>query len=409
MNELDDIQALYGTLASVLRQEPADPGAANRPAKETIAKVRERMVWIVEEARRYDLFADEWDVHSFIERNIDAPVADMNRQLDCPWLLNKMLVGFAGLCGTGKTTAANLVTGSELPMSRRGITVPMPTYIYHGAEGDDAMLVDHRGKGYAVKPEEIQLLTYWHYRDDGIKKLPIDRIFSALAQPSRCQALEDVTLLDLPGLNGIYPETATQAAAECHVIFWFINATRGGFTPDEIKYIKENLCYADDPEEGKPMYIVITHADDVESLDAVTSRVKETAEREGFDVRGYYTLGRTPEMQNDFKNSVYMELLAINGKIPCFRPMPGLLQTLKVLGGALAQVREVYSKECDKKCEEARAQVAAYRAAEDDDTRLNSAIASGKIAAEAEQLRRKELAAGQLSDSAAELKRMFEN
>ncbi len=57
MKELDHIQALYGTLASVLRQEPADPGSANRPAKETIAKVRERMVWIVEEARHFIIIA----------------------------------------------------------------------------------------------------------------------------------------------------------------------------------------------------------------------------------------------------------------------------------------------------------------------------------------------------------------
>ena len=77
--------------------------------------------------------------------------------------------------------------------------------------------------------------------------------------------MENLTFIDTPGLSSSneHSEPTMKAISTCDAIFWFINLTDSAAIED-VKFIETYL-------KEKPLYVVLSFADAVESLIAADS------------------------------------------------------------------------------------------------------------------------------------------
>ena len=246
---------------------------------------------LVEEVYKLDFLNDSFDLSSFVNENISGPIERMKIQMDKPWLKNKLTLGLMGHFNSGKTTALNLIFNENFATKNRENTA-LATYLVYGSNTAKITIVDKGSKSQLIDVADSDLFDY----AQGVKNFPFARIFDYLVKESSNKVLEQLTFIDTPGLSSTneHSEPTMNAVLSCDAIFWFINLTEG-VAKNDIQFINNNLS-------GKPIFVVLSFADDVESLDRSVAVARNEFKKAGIEVKAYFLLGRNKNMQSEFKN-----------------------------------------------------------------------------------------------------------
>lgn len=272
---------------------------------------------LVEEVYKLDFLNDSFDLSSFVNENIVSPIERMKIQMDKPWLKNKLTIGLMGHFNSGKTTALNLIFNENFATRNRENTA-LATYLVYGSNTAKITIVDKGSKSQLIDVADSDLFDY----AQGIKNFPFARIFDYLVKESSNKVLEQLTFIDTPGLSSTneHSEPTMNAVLSCDAIFWFINLTEG-VAKNDIQFIKNNL-------DGKPIFVVLSFADDVESLDKSVSVARNEFKKAGIEVKAFFLLGRNKTMQSEFKNLVSSKLEEITRDFEVYNPYAHIYQVV---------------------------------------------------------------------------------
>lgn len=272
---------------------------------------------LVEEVYKLDFLNDSFDLSSFVNDNIASPIERMKIQMDKPWLKNKLTIGLMGHFNSGKTTALNLIFNENFATRNRENTA-LATYLVYGSNTAKITIVDKGSKSQLIDVADRDLFDY----AQGIKNFPFARIFDYLVKESSNKVLEQLTFIDTPGLSSTneHSEPTMNAVLSCDAIFWFINLTEG-VAKNDIQFIKNNL-------DGKPIFVVLSFADDVESLDKSVSVARNEFKKAGIEVKAFFLLGRNKTMQSEFKNLVSSKLEEITRDFEVYNPYAHIYQVV---------------------------------------------------------------------------------
>ena len=264
---------------------------------------------IIEEIYKLDFLSDEIDLRSFISENVDDPIERMKIQMDKPWLNDKLTIGLMGHFNSGKTTALNLIFDENFATKNRENTA-LATYLTYGENPDVITIVDKGGKSQIIPLSDGELFDY----SKGIRNFPFARIFDYLVKDSRNKILENLTFIDTPGLSSSneHSEPTMKAISTCDAIFWFINLTDSAAIED-VKFIETYL-------KEKPLYVVLSFADAVESLKASKDVVVSEFKKRNIDVKHYFILGRNSQFQTEFKQSTIKKLKELINEYEVYNP-----------------------------------------------------------------------------------------
>lgn len=314
MNEEKKL-AFYEQLNALLNGVVKEKGEEIRNNEMFCDVLKWRITHNIEEIYKLDFLPDDFDLRSFITQNVDAPIERMKEQMDKPWLKEKLTIGLMGHFNSGKTTALNLIFDEKFATKNRENTA-LATYLTYGSQTDNITIVDKGGKSQVISIAESALFDY----ATGIRNFPFARIFDYLVKESRNKVLENLTFIDTPGLSSSneHSEPTIRAVSTCDAIFWFINLTES-VAQNDIKFILDNL-------KDKPIYVVLSFADDVESLDRSMNAAKKEFEKGDIDVKAYFLLGRNKKIQADFKTEVTKRLYEVIKRHEVYNPYAHLYQ-----------------------------------------------------------------------------------
>lgn len=272
---------------------------------------------LVEEVYKLDFLNDSFDLSSFVNENISGPIERMKIQMDKPWLKNKLTLGLMGHFNSGKTTALNLIFNENFATKNRENTA-LATYLVYGSNTAKITIVDKGSKSQLIDVADSDLFDY----AQGVKNFPFARIFDYLVKESSNKVLEQITFIDTPGLSSTneHSEPTMNAVLSCDAIFWFINLTEG-VAKNDIQFINTYLS-------GKPIFVVLSFADDVESLDRSVAVARNEFKKAGIEVKAYFLLGRNKNMQSEFKNLVTSKLKEITQDFEVYNPYAHIYQVV---------------------------------------------------------------------------------
>jgi GTPase SAR1 family protein len=264
---------------------------------------------LLEEIYKLDFLKDDFDLQSFTAGNIEAPIERMKIQMAKPWLNGKFTIGLMGHFNSGKTTALNLIFDENFATKHRENTA-LATYLTYGKATDSITIVDKGGKSQVIPISESEIFDY----QKGVKNFPFARIFDYLVKDSNKEILKNLTFIDTPGLSSSneHSEPTKLAISTCDAIFWFIALTDSEGL-DDLDFIKNNL-------EGKSIYVVLSFADAVESLEESTKVIVKEFKKRNIEVKRFFTLGREEEFRSKFKNDVLSTLGHITKEHDIYNP-----------------------------------------------------------------------------------------
>jgi hypothetical protein len=310
--------AFYERLTALLNGVVKEKGEEIRKNEMFCDALKWKVTRMTEEVYKLDFLDDDFDLRSFVAQNIDAPIERMKVQLDKPWLRDKLTIGLMGHFNSGKTTALNLIFDENFATRNRENTA-LATYLVSGDTTNKLTLVDKGGKSQIINIEEGELFDY----AKGIRNFPFARIFDYLVKESKNKVLTNLTFIDTPGLSSTneHSEPTMKAVSSCDAIFWFVNLTES-VSEDDIKFIKKHFFFKEQGTEKqiKPIYVILSFADDVESMDESAKVVRQRFRNEGIAVKAYFLLGRDDKMKSTFKNLVTSKLHEVIGEYDVYNP-----------------------------------------------------------------------------------------
>lgn len=301
--------AFYEQLTALLNGVVKEKGEDIQNNEQYCEALKWKITRMIEEVYKLDILNDDFDLGSFVAQNIDATIERMKVQMDKPWLRDKLTLGLMGHFNSGKTTALNLIFDENFATRNRENTA-LATYLVYGNNTDKLTVVDKGGKSQVISLKDGELFDY----AKGIRNFPFARIFDYLVKESQNKVLSNLTFIDTPGLSSTneHSEPTMKAVSSCDAIFWFINLTES-VTKEDLNFIKKNLA-------DKPIYVVLSFADDVESLDGSKKVVCDIFRKENVDVKAYFLLGRDKEMQASFKKLVTSKLNEVIKEYEVYNP-----------------------------------------------------------------------------------------
>lgn len=271
--------------------------------------LKQQLSRIMEEIYKLDFLSDDFDLGSFVYNNINNPIERMKEQMDKPWLKNKLTIGLMGHFNAGKTTALNLIFDENFATEKRENTA-LATYLVNGENTEMLTVVDKGGKSQEISVEDSSLFDF----QAGIRNFPFARIFEYVVKESKNNLLNHITFIDTPGLNATneHSEPTIRVIPNCDVIFWFINLT-GSSPKDDMNFINSNI-------KKKPIFLILSYADAVQSLEASIKTVCDTFKKAKIEIKGYFLLGKKPDFQQKFKSSITKEINNIVNEIDVYNP-----------------------------------------------------------------------------------------
>jgi len=317
---------------------------------------------LVEEVYKFDFLNDSFDLSSFVNENISGPIDRMKIQLDKPWLKNKLTIGLMGHFNSGKTTALNLIFNENFATKNRENTA-LATYLVYGSNTAKITIVDKGSKYQLIDVADSDLFDY----AQGVRNFPFARIFDYLVKESSNKVLEQLTFIDTPGLSSTneHSEPTMNAVLSCDAIFWFINLTEG-VAKNDIQFINDHLS-------KKPIFVVLSFADDVESLDRSVNVARNEFKKAGIEVKAYFLLGRNKNMQSEFKHLVTSKLKEITHDFEVYNPYAHIYQVILRMEEILLDVQKDYTAEYNRLDKETDQLADSYQ---DSQRRYNSACSN---------------------------------
>lgn len=272
---------------------------------------------IMEEIYKLDYLSDDFDLSSFVNSQIVAPVERMKEQMNKPWLKDKLTIGLFGHYSAGKTTALNLMFDENFAINKNENTA-LATYLVAGKSTDVLTIVDKGGKSQEISIEDSYLFDF----QAGIKKIPFARIFEYIVKESNNNILKQITFIDTPGLGSSneHSEPSVRVIPNCDVIFWFIKLT-GSVDDKDLIFIRDNMS-------DKSIYIIFSWVNAVEDKDSSIGVVLQRFNDYKIDIKGYFELGKDTLIQEHFKKEAIKTLNYIASNYNVYNPSAHLYSTM---------------------------------------------------------------------------------
>ena len=282
----------YGRLLSLTTKE-AEALSEEVTDKLAIWKVITNMARNIVEsmykAEMFDGFGDDdlfkrlnSSVDNFCNTFFDDPSQLICEYLQKPWLEDRINIGLFGKYSSGKTTILNCLYRENFPTNNAENTA-VPTYLYHGQDTENLMLVDVKGKYTKINEEEAAVL------DTNLSEsFPFYQLYEYIAKQNP-GVPENRTIIDAPGVMGRNSDVPVlNAIKQCDIVVWLLDV-RGGLTKGELDFIKEHV--------SKPLFVILTYTDrlDDNSYYQALSVIADGFKRAEVDVKGYVRYNKYEE------------------------------------------------------------------------------------------------------------------
>lgn len=282
----------YGRLLSLTTKE-AEALSEEVTDKLAIWKVITNMARNIVEsmykAEMFDGFGDDdlfkrlnSSVDNFCNTFFDDPSQLICEYLQKPWLEDRINIGLFGKYSSGKTTILNCLYGENFPTNNAENTA-VPTYLYHGQDTENLMLVDVKGKYTKINEEEAAVL------DTNLSEsFPFYQLYEYIAKQNP-SVPENRTIIDAPGVMGRNSDVPVlNAIKQCDIVVWLLDI-RGGLTKSELDFIKVHV--------SKPLFVVLTYTDrlDDNGYYQALSVIADGFKRAEVDVKGYVRYNKYEE------------------------------------------------------------------------------------------------------------------
>lgn len=355
MNEDKKLQFLE-ELTTLLKGQVAPKSKETLEEEAFCDSLKLHITQLYEQTHRLDLFSDEFNYSEFIASNIDSPLERLKEQIEKTWLKDKLTVGFMGHFSTGKTTALNLLFDESFQVNRHENTA-IATYLTYGSKQNVVTIVDRAGQSQELTLDQCSILDY----SKGIMGFPFARIFNYMVKENSAKLLEDITIIDTPGLFSKkigHSAPTMNVISSCDTVFWFLNITKS-LSDDDIRVMKESL-------QGKPVYVVFSFTDAIgtnqfqveSSIKSIVSKLKEKQ----IDYKGHLMLGGEAETQSRFKKEALILLKKMSDEYEVYSPGGHISASIDFLENFLVQCQANHTKQIGKLDKETDDLLDAYRA-----------------------------------------------
>lgn len=291
-----------------------------------------------EETHKLDVFSDEFNLREFLAEHLDFPIERMKEQMEKTWLRDKLTIGLMGHFATGKTTALNLLFGESFQTDSHENTA-LPTYLTQGTRTNIVTIVDRAGQSQDLPVQQCKLLDY----ANGVEDFPFARIFSYMVKENNSKALQDLTIIDTPGLfstSSGHSAPTLNVVSSCDAIFWFINITDSA-SKEDIKSIKDYVG-------GLPLYLVFSYVDargttpqEVESsISKILSKIKNSE----INYKGCLKLGKREVTQQQFKSEAHKLLEKLSNEHNAYIPGAHIIEVINFLEGFLTKCKSQFTE-----------------------------------------------------------------
>lgn len=293
----------YGRLLSLTTKE-AEALSEEVTDKLAIWKVITNMARNIVEsmykAEMFDGFGDDdlfkrlnSSVDIFCNTFFDEPSQLICEYLQKPWLEDRINIGLFGKYSSGKTTILNCLYGENFPTNNAENTA-VPTYLYHGQDTENLILVDVKGKYTKINEEEAAVLD-----TNMSESFPFYQLYEYIAKQNP-GVPENRTIIDAPGVMGRNSDVPVlNAIKQCDIVVWLLDV-RGGLTKGELDFIKEHV--------SKPLFVILTYTDrlDDNSYYQALSVIADGFKRADVDVKGYVRYNKYEEdkFRRDFNEAI---------------------------------------------------------------------------------------------------------
>ncbi len=163
----------------------------------------------------------------------------------------------------------------------------VPTYLYHGNDTNNLLLVDVKGRSIKICEEEVAIL------DTNLSEsFPFYQLYEYIAKQNP-SVPENYTIIDAPGVMGKNSnEPVINALKQCDIIVWLLDirgSLSGGMKESDIEFIKNNV--------SKPLFVVLTYTDrlDQNNYNQALSVISDEFKKAGVDVKGYMRYNKLEE------------------------------------------------------------------------------------------------------------------
>lgn len=236
-------------------------------------------------------------VDNFCNTFFDEPTQLICDYLQKPWLEDRINIGLFGKYSSGKTTILNCLYGENFPTNNAENTA-VPTYLYHGQDTDNMILVDVKG-GY-TKIDEVEAAVL----DSNLSEsFPFYRLYEYIAKQNPAVP-KNRTIIDAPGVMGKNSDVPViNALKQCDIIVWLLDI-REGLGKPELEFIKKHVT--------RPLFIVLTYTDRKNEHDyyQALSIIADGFKKSKVDIKGYIRYNKYEEdkFREEFNNTINMSI-----------------------------------------------------------------------------------------------------
>lgn len=265
-----------------------------------ITNMARNIVESMYKAEMFDGFGDDdlfnrlnSSVDNFCNTFFDDPSQLICEYLQKPWLEDRINIGLFGKYTSGKTTILNCLYGENFPTNNAENTA-VPTYLYHGQNTENLILVDVKGKYTKINEDEAAVL------DTNLSEsFPFYQLYEYIAKQNP-GVPENRTIIDAPGVMGRNSDVPVlNAIKQCDIVVWLLDI-RGGLTKPELDFIKEHV--------SKPLFVVLTYTDrmDDNGYYQALSVIADGFKKAEVDVKGYVRFNKYEEdkFRRDFNETI---------------------------------------------------------------------------------------------------------
>ena len=269
-----------------------------------ITSMARHIVESMYKAEMFDGFGDDdlfkklnSSVDNFCNIFFDEPSQLICEYLQKPWLEDSINIGLFGKYSSGKTTILNCLYGENFPTNNAENTA-VPTYLYHGQDTENLVLVDIKGRSTKIKEEDVTIL------DTNLSEsFPFYQLYEYIAKQNPCVP-EKRTIIDAPGVMGKNSDIpVVNAIKQCDVVVWLLDirgGLSGGMKESDLEFIKKHV--------SKPLFVVLTYTDrlDDNNYCQALSVIADGFKKAEVDIKGFirYNKYNEDEFRRDFNKTI---------------------------------------------------------------------------------------------------------
>lgn len=336
---MTDIEKLsfYEQLTTLLKGNVKPKSDEVIGGEEFCDSLRKIITDLFEETHKLDVFSDEFNLREFLREHIDRPIERMKEQMEKTWLRDKLTIGLMGHYSTGKTTALNLMFGESFTTDGHENTA-LATYLTYGTNTNVVTIVDKAGQSQELTLDQCGLLDY----AKGVEDFPFARIFNYMVKENKNKTLEDLTIIDTPGLFSTRVDHSIptmNVVSSCDAIFWFINITDSASKED----ISVNKYVG-----SLPLYIVFSYVDErgttPQSVDEEIKKILQKIKKNEIDCKGFLKLGKRDSVRQQFKSEADVILKKLAKEHEAYVPAVHIFEVINFLEGFLVKCKNDFTQ-----------------------------------------------------------------